>query len=64
MSSTMPRRLGKLFKNQMCATGDARFDMAHPLTADLGLNVTSTPHFSQIDAAMLQALVFAAQLHS
>ena len=24
MSSTMPRRLGKLFKNQMCATGEAK----------------------------------------
>ncbi|CFN65785.1 Uncharacterised protein [Bordetella pertussis] len=47
MSSTMPRRDGRLLRNQMCATGLA--SSIWPMRSRRTLaTVTSTPHFSQI----------------
>ena len=47
MSSTMPRRDGSDFRNQMCAVGLA--SSMWPIRSRRTLaSVTSTPHFSQI----------------
>ena len=47
MSSTIPIRDGRLFRNQMCATGLA--SSMWPIRSRRTLaSVTSTPHFSQM----------------
>ena len=62
MSSTIPSLLGKLFKNQMCAVGDA--SSMCPIRSRRTFDcVTSTPHFSQMTPRCFRRLYFP-QRHS
>ncbi len=47
MSSIMAMREGRLFRNQMCATGEAS-SMWPIRSRRTRARVTSTPHFSQM----------------
>ena len=60
MSSTMPRRDGSDFRNQICATGRSQFDVRHALTTNLRLRNLNTTLFAN-NTAMLQTLVLATQ---
>ena len=53
-------REGRLFRNQMCATGVAKVDVTHALAPHSGLNDLDTALLAR-DAAVLHALVLAAQ---
>ncbi len=62
MSSTIPRREGRLFRNQMCATGLA--SSMWPMRSRRTLvSVTSTPHFSQMTPRCFRRL-YLPQRHS
>ena len=52
-------REGRLFRNQMCATGVASVDVAEALTTHLGLDDLDAALLAH-DAAVLHALVLAA----
>jgi len=60
MSSTIPRREGRLFRNQMCRHGARELDVAHALAAHLGERHLDAALLAD-DAAVLQALVLAAE---
>ena len=53
-------REGSDFKNQICATGAAKFDVTHAITAHLGERHFNAALFAG-DAFVLHALIFAAQ---
>ena len=60
MSSSNPMREGRDFRYQMWATGLAS-SMCPMRSLRTFARVTSTPHFSADDAAVLETLVLAAQ---
>ena len=53
-------RDGSDFRNQMCATGEGQFDMAHPVAPHLGERHFHAAFFAD-DAFILHPLVFAAE---
>ena len=59
MSRTAPMRLGKLLKNQMCATGVANSMWPEPLAADFRLDNLHAALFAN-DTSVLHALVLTA----
>ena len=53
-------REGNDFRNQICATGAANFNMAHALAAHFGSGNFHTAFFAN-NAAIFHAFIFAAQ---